>query len=77
MEVKASRILYLLLFYSGWIGILGTIYAFCINAYNDTLNVITDNPSYFILFCVSLVSIAIADFMIGQTGRTKEASNAN
>jgi len=76
MEAKVSRILYFLLFYSGWVGILWTVYAFCINAYNDTLNVFTDSPSYFILFCVSLMSIATADFMFGQKGQTKETSKS-
>lgn len=76
MEAKVSRILYFLLFYSGWIGLLWTAYAFCINAYNNTLSVLTDNPSYFIMFLISLMSIATADFMSGQTSQAKETSKS-
>jgi len=71
MDDKASRILYFLLFYLGWIGILWTAYAFCINAYNKTMKTLTENPSFFILLCVSLISIATA-FMLERTGRTKQ-----
>lgn len=70
MEDKAARILYFLLFYLGWIGILWTAYAFCINAYNKTMSIITENPSFFILLCVSLMSIATA-FILEQAGQTK------
>lgn len=77
MEPKIARVFYFLLFYLGWVGMLWTVYVFCINAYNNTLNIFTDNPSYFILLCVSLISIATADFMFEQTGRTKETSKFN
>jgi hypothetical protein len=60
MEDRASRILYFLLFYLGWIGILWTAYAFCLNAYNKTMDVFTETPSFLILLCVSLMSIATA-----------------
>jgi hypothetical protein len=70
MENKTSRILYFLLFYLGWIGILWTAYAFFVNAYNGTTDILTENPSFFILLCVSLMSIAIAS-MGKQTGGTK------
>jgi hypothetical protein len=70
MEDKASRILYFLLFFLGWIGILWTAYVFCVNAYNKTMGIFTEDPSFFILLCVSLMSIATA-FMFEQTGRTK------
>ena len=75
METKVSRILYFLLFYLGWVGVLWTVYAFCINAYNDTLNVFTDNPSYFILLIVSLISVATANLMFEQLSRAKETVN--
>jgi len=71
MEDKAFRVLYLLLFYFGWIGILWTVYAFCLNAYNNTMSAFTDSPSYFILLCVSLISIATADFMLKQRNRVR------
>jgi len=67
MKDKASRILYFLLFYLGWIGILWTVYAFCINAYNGTMIIFTETPSYFTLLCVSLMSIATA-FILEQRG---------
>ena len=67
---KTSRILYLLLFSLGWIGILWTAYAFCLNAYNKTMEVFTENPSFFMLLCVSLMSIAVA-FILEQTSRTR------
>jgi len=63
MEDKTSRILYFLLFYLGWVGILWTAYAFCINAYNQTMGTLTENPSFFILLCVSLMSIATASIL--------------
>jgi len=75
MESKASRILYFLLFYLGWIGILWTAYAFGISAYNEIMGIFTEEPSFFILLfillCVSLMSIATA-FILEQTGRTKQ-----
>lgn len=75
MESKASRILYLLLFYLGWVGILWTAYAFCINAYNEITGIITEEPPsfilLFILLCVSLMSIATA-FILERTGGTKQ-----
>ena len=71
MEDKASRILYFLLFYLGWIGILWTVYAFAINAYNKTMSIYAENPSFFILLCVSLISIAAA-IMLERTGHTKK-----
>jgi len=75
MESKASRILYLLLFYLGWVGILWTAYAFCINAYNEIMGFATEEMSFFILLfillCVSLMSIATA-VILEQTGRTKQ-----
>jgi len=75
MESKASRILYFLLFYLGWAGILWTAYAFCINAYNEITGIITEEPLSFILLfmllCISLMSIATA-FILEQTGGTKQ-----
>jgi hypothetical protein len=71
MEYKASRILYFLLFYLGWVGILWTVYAFCLNAYNNTMTTFTENPSFFILLCVSLMSIAMA-LVLEQAGLTKQ-----
>jgi hypothetical protein len=71
MEDKASRVFYFLLFIFGWIGVIWSVYAFCVNAYNNTMNVFTDNPSYFILLCVSLISIAAADFMFEQRKQAK------
>ena len=75
MESKASRILYFLLFYLGWVGILWTAYAFCVSAYNEITGIVTEEPSFFILLfillCVSLMSIATA-FILEQTGRTKQ-----
>lgn len=71
MESIASRILYFLLFCLGWIGILWTAYAFFLNVYNETTNILTENPSFFILLCVSLMSIATA-FILEQTDRTKQ-----
>lgn len=70
MDNRASRILYFLLFYLGWVGILWAVYAFLLNAYNKTMSVLMENPSVFILLCVSLMSIATA-FILEQTGRTK------
>jgi hypothetical protein len=60
MDDKASRILYFLLFFLGWIGIFWTVYAFFLNVYNGTIEIITENPSFFTLLCVSLMSIATA-----------------
>lgn len=60
MNDAAPRILYLLLFLLGWIGIFWTIYAFLLNAYNGTTGIFAENPSFFILLCVSLMSIATA-----------------
>lgn len=75
METRASRIVYFLLFYLGWIGILWTAYAFCTNAYNEIIGISTEDTSFFILLfillCVSLMSIATA-FILEQTGRTKQ-----
>jgi len=71
MESKASRILYSVLFCLGWIGILWTAYAFFVNAYNGATEILTENPSFFILLCVSLMSIATA-FILEQTGQTKQ-----
>jgi len=71
MDGKATRILHFLLFYLGWIGILWTAYAFCMNAYNETINVFTESPSYFILLCVSLMSIATA-LILDQISQTKK-----
>jgi len=71
MDDKTPRILYFLLFYLGWIGMLWTAYAFLINTYNGTINILTENPSFFILLCVSLMSIATA-FMLERTGRTQQ-----
>jgi len=72
MEEKSSRILYFLLFYFGWIGILWTAYAFCLNAYNETMTAFTESPSYFILLCVSLISIAIAEFLLKPAARNTD-----
>ncbi len=71
MENRASRILHFLLFYLGWIGILWAAYVFCLNAYNNTMGIVAENPSFFILLCVSLMSIAIA-FILKQTGQTRQ-----
>jgi hypothetical protein len=64
-----------MLFYLGWIGILWTAYAFCINAYNEITGVIAEEPLsfilLFILLCISLMSIATA-FMLEQIGGTKQ-----
>ena len=71
MENRASRILYFLLFYLGWIGILWVAYVFCLNAYNRTMGIFAENPSFLILLCVSLMSIATA-FILEQTGQAKK-----
>ena len=71
MKSKSFRLLYFLLFYSGWIGILWTASAFFLNVYNGTTEILTENPSFFILLCVSLMSIATA-FILEQTYRTKQ-----
>lgn len=71
MENRASRILYFLLFYLGWIGILWAVYVFCLNAYNQTMDIFAENPSFFILLCVSLMSIATA-FILEQIGQAKQ-----
>jgi len=60
MKNKASRMLYLLLFCLGWIGVSWTVYAFFMNAYNKTMSDFVENPSFFILLCISLMSIATA-----------------
>ena len=75
MEDKASRILYFLLFYLGWIGILWTAYTLSINAYNNTMDVFIENPTFFILLCVSLMSIATA-LILEQTGLAKKSQNS-
>jgi hypothetical protein len=71
MDDKASRILYFLLFFLGWIGIFWTIYAFFLNAYNGTIEIVTENPSFFTLLCVSLISIATA-FLLEKIVQTKQ-----
>ena len=71
MENRAARMLYFLLFYSGWIGILWAAYVFCLNAYNQTMGIFAENPSFLILLCVSLISIATA-FILEQTGQAKQ-----
>jgi hypothetical protein len=71
MDDKASRILYFLLFFLGWIGMFWTVYAFFLNAYNGTIEIITENPSFFTLLCVSLISIATA-FILEKTVQTKQ-----
>jgi hypothetical protein len=71
MENRASRLLYFTLFYLGWIGILWAAYVFCLNAYNHTMEIFAENPSFFILLCVSLMSIATA-FILEQTGQAKQ-----
>ena len=71
MEDLASRLLYFLLFYLGWIGILWSAYIFCLNAYNQTMDVFAENPSFFVLLCVSLISIATA-LMLERTERPKK-----
>ena len=75
MEDKATRILYFLLFYLGWIGILWTAYAFGTNAYNNTMDVFIENPTFFMLLCVSLISIATA-LILEQTSPTKKSQNS-
>ena len=75
MEEKASRILYFLLFYLGWIGILWTAYAFGTNAYNNTMDVFIENPTFFILLCVSLMSIATA-LILEQIGLVKRSQDS-
>ena len=74
MEDKASRILYFQLFYLGWIGILWTVYAFSTNAYNNTIETFIENPTFFILLCVSLMSMATA-IILEQTGLIKKNQN--
>ena len=37
-----------------------TVYAFFMNAYNKTMSDFVENPSFFILLCISLMSIATA-----------------
>jgi hypothetical protein len=74
MEDKASRILYFLLFYLGWIGILWTAYAFSTNVYNNTMDVFIENPTFFILLCVSLMSVATA-LILEQTGLNKRSQD--
>ena len=80
MNNKASRILYFVLFYLGWVGILWTAYAFCLSTYNEIMGIATEETSFFILLfillCVSLMSIATADFMFGQKSQTKETSKS-
>jgi len=71
VENKTVRALYFLLFFSGWIGLLWVAWAFFVNAYNETTGVFMENPSYFMLLCVSLMSIAMA-FILEQTGQTKQ-----
>ncbi|MEM3700734.1 MAG: hypothetical protein QXL57_07725 [Candidatus Bathyarchaeia archaeon] len=71
MNDKASRILYFMLFILGWIGIFWTVYAFFLNAYNGTMEIITENPSFYTLLCVSLISIATA-FILEKTVQTKQ-----
>ena len=71
MEDLASRLLHFLLFYLGWIGILWSAYIFCLNAYNQTMDVFADNPSFFVLLCVSLISIATA-LMLERTEKPKK-----
>ncbi|UCG45788.1 MAG: hypothetical protein JSV58_03170 [Candidatus Bathyarchaeota archaeon] len=71
MEDKVSRILYFLLFYLGWIGLLWTAYVFSVNAYNNTLDGFIENPIFFIMLLVSLMSIATA-LIFEQTGFAKK-----
>jgi len=71
MEDLASRLLHFLLFYLGWIGILWSAYIFCLNAYNQTMDVFAENPSFFVLLCVSLISIATA-LMLERTEKPKK-----
>ena len=71
MEDLASRLLHFLLFCLGWIGILWSAYIFCLNAYNQTMDVFADNPSFFVLLCVSLISIATA-LMLERTEKPKK-----
>jgi hypothetical protein len=71
MNDKASRILYFLLFILGWIGIFWTVYAFFLNAYNGTMEIITENPSFFTLLCISLMSIATA-FILEKVAQIKQ-----
>ena len=71
MEDKASRGLHLLLFYLGWVGILWAVYVFLLNSYSGDMSVFTEDPSYFMLLCVSLMSIAIAS-RLERAGQTKK-----
>lgn len=71
MNNKTFRLLYFLLFFLGWIGILWTASAFLLNAYYETTEIFTETPSFFMLLCVSLMSIATA-YILEQTHGTKQ-----
>lgn len=71
MEKKSSRVLYIVLFFLGWIGILWSVWTFCINAYNRSTSIFLEDPSLFILLCVSFMSIATA-FILEQTSRSEK-----
>ena len=75
MEDRMSRILYFLLFYLGWIGILWTAYVFSVNAYNNALDSFVENPTFFIMLVVSLMSIATA-LLLEQTCFAKKAKES-
>ena len=55
-----SRILYVILFCLGWIGILWSIWTFCSISYQGEIGVIMEDPSFFSNLWLSIVSIAVA-----------------
>jgi len=65
-----NRILYVILFCLGWIGILWSIWTFCSRSYQEEIDVIMEDPSFFSNLCISFMSIAIA-VLLERTAKEK------
>jgi hypothetical protein len=65
-----SRILYVILFCLGWIGILWSIWTFSSRSYQGEIEILMEDPSFFSNLCVSLMSIAMA-VLLERTSKEK------
>jgi len=65
-----TRILYVILFCLGWIGILWSIWTFSSRSYQGEIEILMEDPSFFSNLCVSFMSIAMA-VLLERTSKEK------
>ena len=70
MKSIYSRILYVILFCLGWVGILWSVWTFCSRSYQGEIDVIMEDPSFFSNLCISFMSIAMA-VLLERTAKEK------